>query len=107
MDFGSDITDNKKIVSVSKTYDNHIRRIRRCFTSTYYITSITSSASSGNYYQLQDGGRPQAIVYVGTTQIQIVNTPVYISAPPDTVTGVILGGSGSSVFDLTVNSCPA
>ena len=107
MDFGSDITDNKKIVSLSKTYDNRIRRIRRCFASTYYITAITGSATNGTYYQLQDGGSPQAIVYANGAQIKVVNTPVYIFAPPATVTGLALGGGGNVTFTLTVTNCPA
>jgi len=105
MDFGSDITDNKKVVVTSQSYDNHIRRIRRCLAHPWTITSVTGSATSGKYYQLQDGGRPQAIVQANGTNLTVVNTPVYLFAPPTIVTGVALGGGGNVTFTLTSISC--
>lgn len=108
MNFASELTDKKQISVYSQpyeSYDHMLRYRRKQLSWKYNFNSITSASGTG-YYQLQDGGSPQAIVYRASSgPWAIVNSPVYICAPPSSVTGTPLAGGSAVTFTLSGYKC--
>jgi len=65
-------------------------------TATYTLSGNpvfeSGTDTSGTYYQLNDGGDPQAVV-IGNPDdtVTLVNKPVYTTLPPTTVSSTVSG----------------
>ena len=122
MEFGSDVTDKLQLppncmCGQKRTSYEQLLRIRRaCIHRSYDISGTPTlgatgvSYMQGEYIELEDGGNPQALLYVsgvsgggGISSVTLVNLPKYSTAlSGDTVGSIALTGNGQGAqFTVT------
>ena len=122
MEFGSDVTDKLQlppncVCGQKRTSYEQLLRIRRaCINRSYDISGIPvvgaagASYMQGDYIELEDGGKPPALLYVsGVTgagairSVTLINVPKYATAPVNPVTSTKISGAGyDATFTVTV-----
>jgi hypothetical protein len=109
MNSAQEVTDAKQVIGVTgctaisgcaQPYSRRYQVQKERLAAKYTITNVSSGATGPSpdaYITLNDGGTPQAVIVSNT--LTVVNTPVYITPPPSTVTG-----SDGYTYFLTVSS---
>jgi hypothetical protein len=104
MNSAQEVTDAKRVINrlgtcgdISGCGQPYSRRyqVQKLRGEVTYTITVTGPTPAG-YVTLIDGGNPQAVIDTTST---VVNTPVYIAPPPETVRG-----SDGQVYTLTVSS---